>query len=214
MPTGPFGFSRDIPLAGESGGPTGGGPSTPKGLSPQEAVKLISLRVPERSSAGALAPLPLLTSRGSQQAGAGGLDTLIAALMQAFKGSTLPSGPDTTSGWMNRERGLGQPTSTSDEQNPRYDAGTGFNPIPRRDPSGALGNTPMNNTPGAELPARIPSSPGPPRIGPSDRAPDPTGSIDVPRQPEPAPSLFDNNQGWTDWRVNKYDMPLDINGLY
>jgi len=83
MPPG-IGYGRDIPLAGEQSGATPQGGTNVGGMSPQEAVKILSLRVPERPSASAIAPLPLLQSQGGMAPGAGGLDSMIAALMQAF----------------------------------------------------------------------------------------------------------------------------------
>lgn len=96
MPPG-IGYSRDIPLQGDSGGPNSPqGGANAGGMSPQEAVQILSLRVPERPSPTALAPLPLLTSPGGMGAGAQGLDSMIAALIQAFGGggSGLGRGPN------------------------------------------------------------------------------------------------------------------------
>ena len=198
------------------------------GASPQQAVKMLSLRVPERASQGAIAPLPLLTSKGSQVAGASGLDSMIAALMQAFRqqpvgqpgqgpptgptGSyagdtrgyavpTLPSGSDNTSTWPGRERDLGnRPAPPQTPDGVLYDSGTGFNPIPEQ--------------PRAEPPRPAPSPSYPvPSFTPGQQAPD-NGP------PEP-PSLFDNGPSvpqedttplW-DWRRDKYGDGLDIQSL-
>lgn len=98
MPPG-IGYGRDIPIAREGGA---GSPEGAKigGISPQEAVRILSLRVPERASPTGLAPLPLLQSRGGLGAGAQGLDALLQGLMQAFPqlpqsgGSGLGRGPN------------------------------------------------------------------------------------------------------------------------
>lgn len=91
MPPG-IGYSREIPIAGEAGG--GNGPQAgarPGGVSPQEAVKILSLRVPERPSPTSIAPLPLLMSPGGAAPGAMGLDQMIQGLMAAFRPQS-PSG--------------------------------------------------------------------------------------------------------------------------
>lgn len=49
----------------------GGGPAS--GVSPQQAVKFLSLRVPERPSPTSIAPLPLLMSKGGAAPGASGV---------------------------------------------------------------------------------------------------------------------------------------------
>lgn len=83
MPPG-IGYSRDIPLAGESGGAGPQGQGRVGGLSPQEAVRILSLRIPERPAQNAIAPLPLLLSPGGEAAGAQGLDALLQGLAAAF----------------------------------------------------------------------------------------------------------------------------------
>lgn len=62
---------------------TGGNVRGVRGVSPQEAVRLLSLRIPQNRTAGAsgLAPLPLLNAAGG---GGSDLDTLLKALLQAF----------------------------------------------------------------------------------------------------------------------------------
>lgn len=83
MPPG-IGYSRDIPLSGDAAGPQGQG--KPGGLSPQEAVQILSLRIPEQPAASAVAPLPLLMSPG--MAGAGpGLESMLRSLIAAFPAS-------------------------------------------------------------------------------------------------------------------------------
>lgn len=63
------------------------------GLSPQQAVEIRSLRIPDRPSPTAIAPLALLNSPGGGAAGAQGLDSLIAALMQVFQPQAAQAGP-------------------------------------------------------------------------------------------------------------------------
>jgi hypothetical protein len=52
-----------------------------QGMSPQDAVKLLSLRVPERPAAGGIAPQALLQGQGAAGMGGGGLQAIIRALM-------------------------------------------------------------------------------------------------------------------------------------
>src|SRR3990167_9372355 len=81
----PFGKSfapgADIPMNGQ-GGPNG---SRPRGLSPQQAVKILSLRVPESLPSNAPVNRSLLTSPGGAAPVAGGLQSLIQQLIQSFK---------------------------------------------------------------------------------------------------------------------------------
>lgn len=212
MPLGNIGYSRDIPLAGDAGSAKGpsGASSAPRGASPQEAVKLLSLRVPERPSQGALAPVSLLTSRGSQAPGASGLDSLIAALMQAFQTPSsvpaLPSGTGNTSGWMNNERNLGggggdspsvvQPSGIPDNW--------GF------PTTGSMAPDPRTSTPPPHFtPGDVPDVRGPggievqpvPNAGSQPVPYEPP--IDMTPTPEPAPSLFEPNG--PDWLRDKYE---------
>lgn len=210
------------------------------GMSPQQAVKILSLRVPERASQGSIAPLPLLTSKGGAQAGAQGLDTMVAALMRAFSRQQplgagpqaigtgqqpmmgagpqpLPSGgdTDTTSGWRGNEPSRGGPVPDGVP----YDAGTGWNPIPER---------PRD----IEVPL-APSARPIPHIGPGQLAPDTGGppspdTWGIPKDPvdfapapnEQPPSLFDGGSAapndtaplW-DWRREKFGDGMDIQSL-
>jgi hypothetical protein len=86
------------------------GSASGRGLSPQEAVKILSLRIPERPSPTAIAPMPLLTSQGG--AGVPGLDSLVAALMQSFQGTGADAPGESGSGGA------------------QYDEGTGFTEMP------------------------------------------------------------------------------------
>jgi hypothetical protein len=91
----PIGFSyapgSDIPYNGE-----GGGGQSPSRLSPQQAVKILSLRVPESLPSNAPVARSLLTSPGGSAAGASGLQSMIQQLIQGFRpmqGGGLPSSP-------------------------------------------------------------------------------------------------------------------------
>jgi hypothetical protein len=72
------------PGAGNGTGPDGA-PSGARRLSPQESVKILSLRVPERANPTAPINRSLLTSPGSAAPGASALNSLIAQLQQAFQ---------------------------------------------------------------------------------------------------------------------------------
>lgn len=63
------------------------------GISPQQAVQIRSLRVPERLPTNAPVNRTLLTSPGGMAAGAQGLDSMVAALMQAFRPQASVAGP-------------------------------------------------------------------------------------------------------------------------
>jgi hypothetical protein len=52
-----------------------------QGVAPQEAIRTLSLRVPQTQSVPGIAPLPLLNASGG---GGTDLDMLLAALMKAF----------------------------------------------------------------------------------------------------------------------------------
>lgn len=82
MPPG-IGYSyapgSDIPFNGERGG------QAPSRLSPQQAVKILSLRVPEALPSNAPVARQLLTSPGGSAAGASGLQSMIQQLIQGFQ---------------------------------------------------------------------------------------------------------------------------------
>jgi hypothetical protein len=63
---------KELPLVG----------GTPGKPSPQEAVRVLSLRIPKREAPGAIAPLPLLQAQGGGQGS--GLEMLLQALMASF----------------------------------------------------------------------------------------------------------------------------------
>ena len=74
----------------------GSGQEGPKGASPQDVAKIVSLRMPHRTSPTAVAPQALLQSKGL--AGGAGLDQLVMALMRALGPQNLgpgsgPTGP-------------------------------------------------------------------------------------------------------------------------
>lgn len=87
----PIGFSfnptQDIDMQGGTNG-NGRGPSR---LSPQQAVRILSLRVPESLPQNAPVARSLLTAPGSRAPGAGGLQSMVAQLMQAFQPQSGPS---------------------------------------------------------------------------------------------------------------------------
>ena len=74
--------------------PVGGRSVGQAGSSPQEAVKILSLRVPKTLPSNAPVSRALLTSPGSAAPGAGGLDSLVQALMRAFKPQTPTGAPE------------------------------------------------------------------------------------------------------------------------
>jgi hypothetical protein len=71
-----------------------GTPSGARRMSPQESVKILSLRVPERANPTAPINRGLLTSPGSAAPGASALNSLVAQLQQAFKAMPpIPNAP-------------------------------------------------------------------------------------------------------------------------
>ena len=81
--------ATDTPLKPGQG--HGGGLTT----APQQAIRTLSLRVPQTTSVPGVAPLPLLNARGG---GGSDLDMLLTALLKAFggQGSQRPSGGSPT----------------------------------------------------------------------------------------------------------------------
>ncbi len=81
----PLGFSfapgSDLPMNGERDG-AGSGPSR---LTPQQAVKILSLRVPEHAPSNAPISNALMNSPGGSAAGANGWQSLIQQLLQSFR---------------------------------------------------------------------------------------------------------------------------------
>lgn len=198
MPTDGIGFSfqpgaTDI---GMGGGRRGGG-GGPRGASPQEAVRILSLRVPERPSPTAIAPLPLLQSKGSAAAGAQGLDSLVAALMQGFRPpmqSNAPFLPNQTPTF-----GI-PPQPDRPRQTPMPVPGTPSLPYPQPNDDVPVFTIPPQ--PDRPRPPVIPEPPQPPfqprpREGPPSpkEAPHPTPGgplpppvITFPHPPAPTPS--------------------------
>ena len=85
MPLGKtFAPGSDLQMQGSGQNGSGG----PRGLSPQQAVKILSLRVPEALPSNAPVNRSLLTSPGGRAAGASGLGSMIQQLIQSF----LPGG--------------------------------------------------------------------------------------------------------------------------
>lgn len=81
----PAGLGYQFAPGADANGMTQQGQPQRRGLSPQAAVKLLQLRVPERPAASALAPQALLQSPG--MAGAGGA---LQAIIQALAGRETP----------------------------------------------------------------------------------------------------------------------------
>lgn len=83
------GLTNDIPMQGQG--------ASPSRLSPQQAIKILSLRVPETLPSNAPVSRSLLTSPGGAAPGAQGLNSLIAQLVQAFKPSQEMASPQQAS---------------------------------------------------------------------------------------------------------------------
>ncbi len=222
MPTN-FGYSRDIPLAGEGG--AGGGPNgtAPRGMSPQEAVRLFSLRVPERQSQGAIAPVPLMTSKGSGAAGASGLDSMVAALMRAFggggPGAPAPAQAPVLSGSVTApmlggggQVGDGGPNDSNEDlwRVPNHHASPELAPHIEfaRDPVPSYG---VSQSPAPHIGFGGGQPPEPPSAAPTDdiwRVPDqpdnpgPNLAADTIERPEP-PGLFDDGGQEQPWWLAK-----------
>lgn len=137
-----------------------------RGMGPQQAVKIWSLRVPERASQGALAPLPLLTSKGSGAPGAGGLDSIVAALMQAFR-PTPTQGVQRVPSGVPRVPGGAQRPVPDGPLDFKYQDDTG----PRGDLSPLFGVPPQPDRVVPELAPMTPTSAPPPRFTPGLEAP-------------------------------------------
>lgn len=82
------GQMRDTPMAG--GGP--GGAARGNG-SPQRAVRILSLRVPQTLPANAPVSRELLNGAGSAGPGGSSLTSMVRALMEAFKPTAPTAGP-------------------------------------------------------------------------------------------------------------------------
>lgn len=174
MANGDIGYSWQ-PGATTPGGTGAGGPSGVKGASPQQAVKILSLRVPERPSATQIAPQALLTSKGSAAAGAQGLDTLVAALMQAFQPPVTSGAPQVPGAPVSRVPGRdGSPQP-------------GIIPAPPQSPL-----PPVQEPPGLPAPGGGPRPIPPPRViprdGPLPNVEEPGGLPAPPQRPAPAPT--------------------------
>lgn len=161
MPQG-LGYSFD-PGAGQQGqsgqDATGGGFSR---MSPQQAVKLLSLRIPERAPGmgRGLAPQELLQSPGSAAAG-GGMQSVIQGLMRMMA-------PGYQSGEAPMGGGLGQPGQAMPGQLPNWGSilqgfggGGGSQPLPRVIPGLGEGGPRAPEAPQAPAP-QAPYTGGPP----------------------------------------------------
>lgn len=76
----PAGLGYSFAPGADANGMTQQGQPQRRGLSPQSAVKLLQLRVPERPAASAIAPQTLLQSPGSAGVGGDALGAIIKAL--------------------------------------------------------------------------------------------------------------------------------------
>lgn len=82
----------------QNGGGQGGG-SAAGGLTPQQAIRILSLRIPNRSNGRGIAPNALLQGGGAATPGfnVGGFDAVIQALMGAFSPQPGSGGGQVTS---------------------------------------------------------------------------------------------------------------------
>lgn len=108
------------PVASGNGG--NGTPGKVAGATPQQAVKVLSLRIPERAAAGSIAPLPLLTGQGSAAPGASAFTSLIAQLASAMK-PQVSGGPQVPT--------LGTPPGNFGTQPVPVSGQSPFWPVPR-----------------------------------------------------------------------------------
>lgn len=150
------------------------GQSRPAGHGVQEAIKILSLRLPRVVGAHALAPMPLLTSQGS--GGDRRVDSIVQRVMQMFPTNTAPSVPVLPAG--SNERSGTMPTEIAPV---RYEPGPDFWGA-SRNPSGDR-----------HVPAPYPRPRTPPRFVPAEQGDDPIFEtpLPAPRQPSsPLPSDF------------------------
>lgn len=92
MANGNIGWSAMDALKPQASPAGPGSPGRVSGMGPQQAVRIFNLRVPERVSPTAIAPQVLLQSKGSGAPGAGGLDSMVAALMRMVRPQTQGTG--------------------------------------------------------------------------------------------------------------------------
>lgn len=185
-----IGYSWQVGADNPEGGPNGQGGSGGRGISPQQAVKILSLRIPERPSPRGIAPQPLLTSKGSAAAGAQGLDLVVAALMQMFKPQTASGAPQVPGAPVSRVPGPdGRPRPDVTPVPPTLDQ-----PLP-----------PVMQPPGLPAPGlqQPPSTIPPPRITPGDA---PLPSV---VEPEGLPVQTQNAPNPAPWSGPKWDMAFD-----
>jgi hypothetical protein len=132
-------------------------------ISPQEAVKILSLRIPERAQGG-IAPLPLLTSPGlTGTTDAGDLGGLLTALIAAFGKKPRPGGAAVDNGLGTSPRGSNwQPPISESGRPPSRDQVTDLSGFPHftvgepKDPWNELGQTLTAPTPTPVEPLPIP----------------------------------------------------------
>lgn len=216
MPVDSIGFSFQPGTQAQRPGQSGGGRAG--GMTPQQAVRILSLRVPERPSPTAIAPLPLLQSQGSRAPGAQGLDSMIAALMQSFGrgggqqgagGSYLPT-PSGPGPFIGGPDDIWRAPDTPER--PRTP-----DPIPEPDP---FQRRPV---PDGEWRPKPPNNPPPPVVTPGDPGPRPEPIPDAPPSgpqtpidmtPEPPPSLFDDNPAPFNWHEMKRGLFDEYDGYF
>jgi hypothetical protein len=174
-----------------------GAPSGARRLSPQESVKILSLRVPERANPTAPINRSLLTSPGSAAPGASALNSLVAQLQQAFRGvspmgnapmmpAPMPS-PMPSPGRTEVPNAIPTPVDTGViGPGVRGPQGPQVQPSPAQEdaPPPPLDMTPqwLDATP-PEVPL-APTAPPPPKVIPGD-------GTRVGTATEPPPSLFE-----------------------
>ena len=115
MPLG-FSFQPGADAQGPIDQPVGGRSVGQAGSSPQEAVKILSLRVPKTLPTNAPVNRSLLTAPGSAAPGASGLTSLVQALLEAFKPSMPTNAPMQPSQAGSQAPGQALPTFPSQGQ--------------------------------------------------------------------------------------------------
>ncbi len=89
-------------------------------VSPQEAIRILSFRVPKQPMAGAIAPQALLPGATQQASQSASLNTIVSALMQAIK----PSRTSTA-----QMPAMGGGGGMSSQQNISFNTGGGIGPV-------------------------------------------------------------------------------------
>lgn len=198
----PKGLTPDIPVNGQNGQrPT---------LTPQQAVRILSLRVPERVPFNAPINAALLNSPGGSAPGAGGLQSMIQQLIQAIKPALdVPAPVLTRTGVPEEQRPSGLPTASpglpsngrvgpgpvAEEPRPTVHV-PGFNP-PTPSPAPVLQPSPQPSL----QPVPFSGAPPPPRIMPGDE-------LRGPSVTEPEPPSIGDPWGWDGPQQPLFDVPM------